>query len=138
MWRRQSQQASLKRFGQIQRTLQSALRHPEARTGDPVAAEPHPGLRRQPDLPGERICSAQLSKPMEAAISAAQKKVELITAKIRDEDIQNEFAEAFSGVHATLTQLSKLYILEGFTEESEALLSDDGRLIQEFEEDYEL
>ncbi len=83
----------------------------------------------------------KLSKPMEAAISAAQKKVELITAKIRDirdEDIQNEFAEAFSSVHATLTQLSKLYILEGFTEESEALLSDYGRLIQEFEEDYEL
>ena len=83
----------------------------------------------------------KLSKPMEAAISAAQKKVELITAKIRDirdEDIQNEFAEAFSDVHATLTQLSKLYILEGFTEESEALLGDYGRLIQEFEEDYEL
>ena len=83
----------------------------------------------------------KLSKPMEAAISAAQKKVELITAKIRDirdEDIQNEFAEAFSGVHATLTQLSKLYILEGFTEESEALLNDYGRLIQEFEEDYEM
>ena len=83
----------------------------------------------------------KLSKPMEAAISAAQKKVELITAKIRDirdEDIQNEFAEAFSGVHATLTQLSKLYSLEGFTEESATLLSDYGRLIQEFEEDYEL
>jgi hypothetical protein len=34
----------------------------------------------------------KLSKPMEAEISAAQKKVELISAKIRDireEDIQN-------------------------------------------------
>lgn len=83
----------------------------------------------------------KLNKPMESAISAAQKKVELITAKIRDirdEDIQNEFAEAFSGVHATLTQLIKLYTLEGFTEESETLLHEYERSIKEFEEDYEL
>jgi hypothetical protein len=83
----------------------------------------------------------KLSKPMESAISAAQKKVELITAKIRDirdEDIQNEFAEAFLGVHTTLTQLIKLYALEGFTEESETLLSEYEGCIQEFEEEYEL
>ena len=41
----------------------------------------------------------KLSKEMEAEIKAAQKKVEFVSAMIRDireEDIQNEYAEAFS------------------------------------------
>ena len=40
----------------------------------------------------------KLSKDMEAEIKAAHKKVEFISALIRDireEDIQNEYAEAF-------------------------------------------
>ena len=83
----------------------------------------------------------KLSKPMEAEISAAQKKVELISAKIRDireEDIQNEYAEAFARVHAAVTHLSKLYTLEGVTEESEGTLALYQGLMQSFEEEYEL
>jgi len=83
----------------------------------------------------------KLSKAMEAEISAAHKKVELISAKIRDireEDIQNEFAEAFSRVHAAFTHLTKLYQLEGVTEESEGTLALYNGLIQEFESEYEL
>ncbi|TCD56974.1 hypothetical protein [Synechococcus sp. BS55D] len=83
----------------------------------------------------------KLSKPMEAEISAAQKKVELISAKIRDireEDIQNEYAEAFSRVHAAVTHLAKLYTLEGVTEESEGTLALYQGLMQSFEEEYEL
>ena len=45
----------------------------------------------------------KLNKEMEAEMVVAQRKVELMTAKIRDirdEDIQNEFAQAFAQVHA--------------------------------------
>ena len=68
----------------------------------------------------------KLSKEMEAEIKAAHKKVEFITAMIRDireEDIQNEYAEAFVQVHSACTHLAQLYDSEGVTEESEGTLS---------------
>ena len=67
----------------------------------------------------------KLSKDMEAEIKAAHKKVEFISALIRDireEDIQNEYAEAFVQVHAACTHLAQLYDAEGITEESEGTL----------------
>ena len=67
----------------------------------------------------------KLSKDMEAEIKAAHKKVEFISALIRDireEDIQNEYAEAFVQVHAACSHLAQLYDAEGITEESEGTL----------------
>ncbi|QNI67017.1 hypothetical protein [Synechococcus sp. BMK-MC-1] len=83
----------------------------------------------------------KLSKEMEAEIKAAQKKVEFISAMIRDireEDIQNEYAEAFSRVHVASAHLTKLYDSEGVTEESEGTLALYKGLLSQFEEDYEL
>ena len=83
----------------------------------------------------------KLNKEMEAEISAAQKKVEFISAMIRDiteEDIQNEYAEAFAQVHLAAKHLEELYKLEGFTEESEGTLALYNGLLANFEEEYEL
>ena len=83
----------------------------------------------------------KLSKEMEADIKAAQKKVEFISAMIRDireEDIQNEYAEAFSRVHVASAHLAQLYQTEGVTEESEGTLALYKGLLAQFEEEYEL
>ena len=83
----------------------------------------------------------KLSKVMEAEIKAAHKKVEFISAVIRDireEDIQNEYAEAFVQVHAACSHLAQLYDVEGVTEESEGTLVLYKGLLNQFEEDYEL
>ncbi|RZO12942.1 hypothetical protein [Synechococcus sp. UW105] len=83
----------------------------------------------------------KLNKEMEAEIAAAQKKVEFISAMIRDiteEDIQNEYAEAFAQVHLAAKHLEELYKLEGFTEESEGTLALYNGLLANFEEEYEL
>jgi len=83
----------------------------------------------------------KLSKDMEAEIKAAQKKVEFVSAMIRDireEDIQNEYAEAFSRVHAACTHLAQLYVTDGVTEESEGTLALYKGLLSRFEEEYEL
>ena len=82
----------------------------------------------------------KLSKEMEAEIKAAQKKVEFVSAMIRDireEDIQNEYAEAFQ-VHAACTHLAQLYVTDGVTEESEGTLALYKGLLSQFEEEYEL
>lgn len=83
----------------------------------------------------------KLNKEMEAEIAASLKKVEFISAMIRDiteEDIQNEYAEAFAQVHLAAKQLRELYTVEGFTEQSEATLALYKDLLTNFEEEYEL
>ena len=83
----------------------------------------------------------KLSKEMEAEIKAAEKKVEFVSAMIRvirEEDIQNEFAEAFAQVHAACSHLAALYVTEGVTEESEGTLALYKGLLERFEEEYEL
>ena len=83
----------------------------------------------------------KLSKEMEAEIKSAQKKVEFVSAMIRDireEDIQNEYAEAFAQVHASCTHLAQLYVSEGVTEQSEGTLALYKGLLARFEEEYEL
>ena len=83
----------------------------------------------------------KLNKEMEADIAAAQKKVEFISAMIRDiteEDIQNEYAEAFAQVHLAAKQLDELYKIEGFTDQSKATLALYNGLLAQFEEEYEL
>ncbi|MEB3158463.1 MAG: hypothetical protein VKK03_03275 [Synechococcus sp.] len=83
----------------------------------------------------------KLSKEMEAEIAAALKKVEFISAMIRDiteEDIQNEYAEAFAQVHLAAKHLEELYKIEGFTEQSEGTLELYKGLLTSFQEEYEL
>lgn len=83
----------------------------------------------------------KLNKEMEAEIAAAHKKVEFISAMIRDiteEDIQNEYAEAFAQVHLAAKQLDELYKIEGFTEQTEAILASYKDMLTSFEEEYEL
>ena len=83
----------------------------------------------------------KLNKEMEAEIAASIKKVEFISAMIRDiteEDIQNSYAEALAQVHLAAKQLGELYKLEGFTEQSEATLALYKDLLTNFEEEYEL
>ena len=83
----------------------------------------------------------KLNKEMEAEIAAAHKKVEFISAMIRDiteEDIQNEYAEAFAQVHLAAKQLDELYKIEGFTEQSEVILASYKEMLASFEEEYEL
>lgn len=83
----------------------------------------------------------KLSKEMEAEIKAAEKKVEFVSAMIRDireEDVQNEYAEAFAQVHAACSHLAQLYVSEGVTEESEGTLALYKGLLTRFEEEYEL
>ena len=83
----------------------------------------------------------KLNKEMEADIAAAQKKVEFISAMIRDiteEDIQNEYAEAFAQIHLAAKELNELYKIEGFTDQTEATLALYKGLLATFEEEYEL
>ncbi len=83
----------------------------------------------------------KLNKEMEAEMAAAQKKVELMSAKIRDirdEDIQNEFAEAFARVSVSLSHLVDGYRVNGFCEETEGTLHLYRGLMERFEEEYEL
>ena len=78
----------------------------------------------------------KLSKEMEAEIKAAEKKVEFVSAMIRDireEDVQNEYAEAFAQVHAACSHLAALYVTEGVTEESEGTLALYKGLLTRFE-----
>jgi hypothetical protein len=83
----------------------------------------------------------KLNKEMEAEMVVAQRKVELMTAKIRDirdEDIQNEFAQAFAQVHASLSHLIEAYRVKGFCDETEGTLALYNGLMARFEEEYEL
>jgi hypothetical protein len=83
----------------------------------------------------------KLNKEMEAEMASAQKKVELMSAKIRDirdEDIQNEFAEAFAQVSVALNHLVDGYRVHGFCEETEGTLFLYRGLMERFEEEYEL
>ena len=83
----------------------------------------------------------KLNKEMEAEIAASLKKVEFISAMIRDiteEDIQNEYAEAFAQIHLAAKELNELYKIEGFTDQTEATLALYKGLLATFEEEYEL
>ena len=98
------------------------------------------GLRA--DSSGQWLESgANSAKTWKPKLKRPIKKVEFISALIRDireEDIQNEYAEAFVQVHAACTHLAQLYDAEGITEESEGTLVLYKGLLNQFEEDYEL
>ena len=83
----------------------------------------------------------KLNKDMEAAMAAAKRKIELITAlinDIRDEDIQGEYQAAFGQIRTAGVNWVAKYTTDGFCEETEGLQSLYNGLIVEFEEEYEL
>ena len=83
----------------------------------------------------------KLNKDMEAAMAAAKRKIELITAlinDIRDEDIQVEYQAAFGQIRTAVVNWVAKYTTDGFCEETEGLQSLYNGLIVEFEEEYEL
>ena len=83
----------------------------------------------------------KLNKDMEAAMAAAKRKIELITAlinDIRDEDIQGEYQAAFGQIRTAVVNWVAKYTTDGFCEETEGLQSLYNGLIVDFEEEYEL
>ena len=83
----------------------------------------------------------KLNKDMEAEISSAQKRVELIIAIINDiyeEDIQSDYRNSFQPVITTLGQLIALYDMEGYNESTIELNTKYNSLITSFENEYEV
>ena len=83
----------------------------------------------------------KLDKGMEQTISSAQKQVELISAKINDideEDIQIEYRQAFEKVVVEVTSLAEYYKTSGFTQESEAMVTNYHSFLDVFLSEYEL
>ena len=83
----------------------------------------------------------KLSKELEAEISKASKKVELISAIINDiqeEDIQKEFQTAFDPVKNTYLLLTTLYDSRGITDETQQLSETYKNLLSKFEGEYEI
>ena len=83
----------------------------------------------------------KLSGEMEQEISSAKRKVELITAiinDIRDEQIQDEYLNAFLKVSHSLAFLAQLYKEYGFNDDSESALVNYKSLLEAFENEYEI
>ena len=83
----------------------------------------------------------KLNPEMEKDISAAKRKVELISAiinDIHDEEIQGEYRTAFDKVKYAYTYLSTLYDAEGFTEVSNAAFTTYNELLVNFESEFEI
>ena len=83
----------------------------------------------------------KLNKDFEKIIYSSKKNVELVLAKIydiNDEDIQKEYMSAFNGVVYLYDLLKGDYELEGFSENSEELLSNYINAFNVFESEFEI
>ncbi len=83
----------------------------------------------------------KLSPELEKEISAAKRRIELITAiinDIEDEPIQLEYKIAFEPVRNMYVNLASLYTLYGVTDESKEALQNYKNLIEKFEGEYEI
>ena len=83
----------------------------------------------------------KLNKDFEKKIYTSKKNVELVLAKIYDiddEDIQKEYMSAFNGVVYLYDLLKGDYELEGFSENSEELLSNYINAFNVFESEFEI
>ena len=83
----------------------------------------------------------KLNKDFEKKIYSSKKNVELVLAKIYDiddEDIQKEYMSAFNGVVYLYDLLKGDYELEGFSENSEELLSNYINAFNVFESEFEI
>ena len=83
----------------------------------------------------------KLNKDFERKIYASKKNVELVLAKIYDiddEDIQKEYMSAFNRVVYLFDQLKEDYDRQGFSDNSEELLSSYNNAFNLFESEFEI
>ena len=83
----------------------------------------------------------KLNKDFEKKIHSSKKNVELVLAKIYDiddEDIQKEYMEAFNRVVYLFDILKVDYESQGFTDNSEELLTNYENAFNLFESEFEI
>ena len=83
----------------------------------------------------------KLNKDFEKKIYSSRKNVELVLAKIYDiddEDIQKEYMSAFNRVVYLYDELKEEYELQGFSDNSEALLTSYKNAFNLFESEFEI
>ena len=83
----------------------------------------------------------KLNKDFEKKIYASKKNVELVLAKIydiNDEDIQNEYINAFNRVVYIYDELKENYEQQGFNDNSEELLKNYKNAFNLFESEFEI
>ena len=83
----------------------------------------------------------KLNKEFERKIYASKKNVELVLAKIYDiddEDIQKEYMSAFNQVVYLYDELKGDYELQGFSDNSEELLTKYKNAFNLFESEFEI
>ena len=83
----------------------------------------------------------KLNKDFEKKIYSSKKNVELVLAKIfdiDDEDIQKEYMNAFNGVVFLYDEVKVNYEQQGFSDNSEELLSNYKNAFNQFESEFEI
>ena len=83
----------------------------------------------------------KLNKDFEKKIYSSKKKVELVLAKIYDiddEEIQKEYISAFNKVVYLYDELKDDYELQGFSDNSEELLTNYKTALKLFESEFEI
>ena len=83
----------------------------------------------------------KLNKDFEKKIYSSKKNVELVLSKIydiNDEDIQKEYISAFNEVLYLYDELKNDYEREGFSDNSEELLTNYKKALNLFESEYEI
>ena len=83
----------------------------------------------------------KLNKDFERKIYSSRKSVELVLAKIydiNDEDIQKEYMSAFNRVVYLYDELKEDYELQGYSDNSEELLTKYKSAFNLFESEFEI
>ena len=83
----------------------------------------------------------KLNKDFERKIYSSKKNVELVLAKIYDiddEDIQKEYMKAFNAVVSLYDEVKVDYEQQGFSDNSEELLSNYKNAFNQFESEFEI
>ena len=83
----------------------------------------------------------KLNKDFEKKIYSSKKNVELVLAKIYDiddEDIQKEYMSAFNRVVYLYDELKEDYDLQGYSDNSEELLTNYNDSFNLFESEFEI
>ena len=83
----------------------------------------------------------KLNKDFEKKIYSSKKNVELVLAKIydiEDEDIQKEYISAFNRVVYLYDELKEDYDLQGYSDNSEELLTNYKNAFNLFESQFEI
>ena len=83
----------------------------------------------------------KLNKDFERKIYSSKKNVELVLAKIYDiddEEIQKEYISAFNSVVYLYDELTENYDRQGFSDNSEELLTNYKNALNLFESEFEI